>query len=86
MAKLEDLLKGLLKNGLKMSPKKSWLFLEERITMCGEFYFFKDRRVDVKPLRSRLETIQKLKLPTTVKGCRPFTGMINVLNLFCPEL
>ena len=46
----------------------------------GNTIFIKDRRVWVKPLRSRLEAIQKLKLPTTVKGCRSFTSM------FCPDL
>ena len=33
-----------------------------------------------------LEAIQKLKLPTTVKGYRGFAGMVNFLSLFCPEL
>ena len=36
----------------------------------GNTIFIKDRRVCVKPLRSRLEAIQKLKPPTTGKGCR----------------
>ena len=52
----------------------------------GNTIFIKDRRVCVKLLRSRLEAIQKLKLPTTVKGCRSFAGMVNYLNMFCPEL
>ena len=51
----------------------------------GNTVFIKDR-VCVKPLRNRLETIQKLKPPMTVKGCRSFTGMVNFLILFCPEL
>ena len=48
--------------------------------------FIKDKRVCVKPLRSRLEAIQKLKSPTTVKGCSSFPGMVNFLSLFCPKL
>ena len=48
-------------------------------------YSFKTR-VCVKPLRSRLETIQKLQPLTTVKGCRSFVGMVNFLSMFCPEL
>ena len=40
----------------------------------------------VKPLCSRVEAIQKLKHPTTVKGCRSFMGIVNILNLFCLEL
>ena len=48
--------------------------------------FIQDKRVCAKPLRSRLEAIQKLQPPTTVKGCRGFAGMINFLSMFCPEL
>ena len=40
----------------------------------------------MKPLRSRLEAIQTLQLPKTPKGCRSFTGVVNFLSMFCPEL
>ena len=50
----------------------------------GNIIFIKDRKVCVKPLRSRLEAIQKLHPLTTPKGCRHFTGMVNVLSMFCP--
>ena len=36
-------------------------------------------------MQSRLESIQKLKPPLTIKGCKSFTGMVN-LSIFCPEL
>ena len=52
----------------------------------GNTIFIKDRRVCGKPLRSRLEAIQKLKTPTTVKGCRGFAGIVNSMNIFCLEL
>ena len=48
--------------------------------------FTEERRVCIKPLRSRLEAIQKLRLPTTVKGCRSFAGMVNFFSIFCPDL
>ena len=41
----------------------------------GNTIFMKDRRVCIKPLGSRLEAIQTLKPPITVKGCRSFTGI-----------
>ena len=85
ITKLEDLLKALLKNGLKISPNKCQLFRTE-FQYMGNTIFTQDRRVSVKPLISRLEAIQKLKLPTTVKGCRSFTGMLNFLSIFCLEL
>ena len=84
-AKLEDLLKALCKNGLQISPKKCQLFNSE-LQYMGNTIFIKNRRVCVKPLRSRSETIQKLKPPTTIKGCRSFVGMVNFVSIFCPEL
>ena len=65
--KLEDLLEALFRNRLKISPKKCQLF-RKQLQYMGNTIFIKDRRVCVKSLRSRLETIQKLKPPTTVKG------------------
>ena len=85
MAKLEDLLKALLKNGLRISPKKCQPF-KTGLQYMGNIIFIKDRKVCVKALRSRLKAIQKLWTPTTPKGCRSFTGMVNFLSIFCPEL
>ena len=48
--------------------------------------FITDKRVCVRPLRSRIEAIQKLRPPTTTKGCRSFAGMVNFVSNFCPEL
>ena len=48
--------------------------------------FIKDKKVCVKQLRSRIEAIQKLRLPATPKGCISFAGMVNFLSMFCPEL
>ena len=85
MAKLEDLLKALIKNGLKISQKKCQLF-RTNLHYMGNEIFIQNKRVCIKPLRSRLEAIQKLKSPTTAKGCRSFMGMVNFLSMFCPEL
>ena len=85
MAKLEDILKALLKNGLKISPKKCQLFKTE-LQYMGNTILIKDRKVCVKPLRSRIEAILKLEPPKMPKGCRSFVGMVNFLSMFCPEL
>ena len=74
MDKLEDLLKALLKNGLKISLKKCQLF-RTNLQYMGNGIFIQNKRVCVQPLRSRLEAIQKLQPPSTVKGCRSFAGM-----------
>ena len=44
IAKLEDLLKALLKNGLKISPMKCQLFRTE-LQYMGNTIFIKDKRV-----------------------------------------
>ena len=67
MAKLADLLKALLKNGLNISPTKCQLF-RKKLQYIGNTIFIKDRRVCIKLLRCRLEAIQKLKPLSTVKG------------------
>ena len=56
IAILEDLLKSLLKNGLKISPNKCQLFRTNLQYMCNTI-FIKDRRVCIRPLRNRLEAI-----------------------------
>ena len=85
MDKLEDLLKALRKNGLKISPKKCQLFRTE-LQYMGNAIFIKERRFYIKPLHSRLEAIQKVKAPTTAKQCKSFAGMVNFISIFCAEL
>ena len=60
MTKLEDLLKTLLKNDLKISPKKCQLFRKE-LQYMGNTIFIQGKRVCVRPLCNRLEAIQRLK-------------------------
>ena len=52
----------------------------------GNTIFIKERRVCIKPVRSRLEAIQKLRPPTTIKWCKSVTGMGNFVSMFCLEL
>ena len=85
MNKLEDLIKALLKNGLKILPKKCQLF-KNSLQYMGNKICIQNRKVCIQPLRSRLEAIQKLQPPKTANGCRSFAGMVNCLRMFCPEL
>ena len=62
MAKLEDLLKALLNNGLRISLKKCQLFWTN-LHYMGNEVFIQNKRVCIKPIRSRLEAIQKLHPP-----------------------
>ena len=85
MSKLEDLLKALLKNGLKISLKECQLF-RTSLQYMGNDIFIQNRKVCVQPLGNRLEKVQRLQPPTTTKGCRSFAGMVNFLSMFCQEL
>ena len=73
MNKLEDLLKALLKNGLKISPKKCQLF-KTSLQYVGNEIFIQNRKMCVQPLRNRLEVIQKLQPPKQQKD----TGVLQV--------
>ena len=69
--KLEDLLKTLCKNGLIISPKKCQLFKTD-LQYIGNTIFIRNKRVCIRTLRSQIKAIQKLKPPTTMKGCQSF--------------
>ena len=83
--KLEDKLNALLKNGLKITPKKCHFF-KTSLQYMGNEIFIESKKICVKPLRSRLEAIQRLQPPKIPKGCRSFAGVLNFLSMFCPEL
>ena len=85
MSKLENLLKALLKNGLKISPKKCQLF-KTSVHYMGNKIFIQNRKVCVQPLKNRFEAIQRMQPPTTVKGCRSFARIVNFLSMVCLEL
>ena len=36
--------------------------------------------------KKQIGSYTKITIPTTVKGCRGFVGMVNFLSIFCPEL
>ena len=58
MAKIEDLLKALLKNGLKYHQKSASYLRQNYNTWKHNIY--KDRKVCVRPLRIRIVAILKL--------------------------
>ena len=82
---LEQLLKSMCKNGLRLSPKKCQLFKTNLIYMGNEFTINR-RTMTITPLRSRTEAINKIPTPRTPKQCESFCGVVNYLSLFCPDL
>ena len=82
---LEQLLKSMCKNGLRLSPKKCQLFKTNLIYMGNEFTINR-RTMTITPLRSRTEAINKIPTPRTPKQCKSFCGVVNYLSLFCPDM
>ena len=68
---LTSQVKALLKTGLNKSPKKRQL-LRTNLHYMGNEIFVKNKRV--KPIRCRLEAIQKLELPHHSKGMQKLCG------------
>ena len=63
------LIKGTVEEWIENFPIKCQLFKTE-LQYRGNIIFIKDKRVCVKPLRSRIEVIQRLSPPTMTKGWR----------------
>ena len=82
---LIDLFKAIIRNGLKISPRKCKLFKTELVFM-GVIIKIEDGMPKMQPLKSRIEAIQKVKPPKTVKECRSFCGMVNYMSVFLPSL
>ena len=82
---LEQLLKSMCKNGLRLSPKKCQLF-KTKLTYMGSEFSINRRTMTITPLRSRTEAINKIPTPKTPKQCKSFYGVVNYLSLFCPDL
>ena len=71
---------------LLFTPTNASHFEKLDLQYMGNTIFIRNKRVCVRPLRSRIEVSQKLEPPTTIKGCQSFAGMVNFVSLFCPEL
>ena len=82
---LEQLLKSMCKNGLRLSPKKCQLF-KTVLTYMGNEFSMNKGTMTITPLRSRTEAINKIPTPKTPKQCKSFCGIVNYLSFFCPDL
>ena len=82
---LEQLLRSMCKNGLRLSPKKCQLF-KTKLTYMGNEFNINKRTMTITPLRSRTEAINKIPVPRTPKQCKSFCGVVNYLSLFCLDL
>lgn len=82
---VETLFKTMIKNGLKLSPKKCQFF-KTSLTYMGNDFVIRGKEITITPLKSRTEAIQKIPQPKTPKDCKSFCGVVNYLSLFCKDL
>ena len=85
MGNLGRSIESIIEKWIKDFPKEMPI-IKINLQYMGNEIFIQNKRVCMQPLRGQLVAIQKLQLPTTVKGCRSFVGMVNFLSMFCPEL
>ena len=81
----KNLLVSLIVHRLKLSPRKCQLFVKHSVYL-GNVFHIEDGVITITPMKSRIEAIQKLEHPTTVKGCNSFCEVVNYLSLFCKDL
>ena len=82
---LTDLFKALIRNGLKISPRKCKLFKTSLVYM-GHQVTIMEGIPYITPVKSRVEAILKLDSPKSPKNCKQFCGMVNYLSMFLRDL
>ena len=82
---LERLFQILIKNGLRISPKKCQFFMTEVIYM-GLQISYKTGRPTITPTTDRVEAIAKIKPLQNINDVRSFVGMVNYLSMFLKNL
>ena len=82
---LTDLFKALIRNGLKISPRKCKLFKTSLVFM-GHQVSIIDGIPHITPVKSRVDAIVKLDPPKSPKNFKQFCGMVNYLSMFLKDL
>ena len=71
MSLLVNLFETMIKNGLKLSPKKSQLFVKELVYL-GTLFTVKRQGLIISPLLTRVDAIKNIPTPTTQKSLQKF--------------
>ena len=82
---LENLMKAMIKNGLKLSPKKCLLF-QTQLKYMGNEFVITNKQITIRALKSRIEAIQQFPTPKSKTDAKSFSGLVNYLSMFCPQL
>ena len=82
---VESLMKAMIKNGLKLSPKKCQFF-KTNLTYMGNQFIIRNKTMTITPLKGQTEAIQQIPTPHNPKECKSFCGVVNYVSLFCKDL
>ena len=82
---VESLMKAMIKNVLKLSPKKCQFF-KTNLTYMGNQFIIRNKSMTITPLKGQTEAIQQIPTPHTPKECKSFCGVVNYVSLFCKDL
>ena len=85
LERLEELFQALIKNGLKISPKKAQFF-RKKIIYMGLEISYEHGRPTITPTKSRTEAIRKITRLESVQDVRSYCGMVNFLCMFIPAV
>ena len=67
--RLTNLSKAVIKHGLKILPKKCQLF-KTNLVYVGNIFHIRDRKMTIRPFKTRIEAIQKLLPPMSTEECK----------------
>ena len=82
---LINLFDSLIKNGLKISPKKCQFFCTQIVYM-GLKFLIHQGKPSFTPMKDKCDAIRHLEPPKTVRDCRKFCSMVNFLATFLKNL
>ena len=66
---VESLMKAMIKNGLKLSPKKCQFF-KTNLTYMGNQFIIRNKTMTITPLKGRTEAIQQIPTPIPPRSAR----------------
>ena len=82
---LINLLKAMIYQGLKISPKKCQLW-KKKLVYMGHYMMIENDIPCITPLKTRLEAIERLGPLKTAKNCKQFCGMVNYMSMYLQDL
>ena len=80
MVLFEQLLVALKSHGLKLSPRKCQLFMKHLVYL-GNVFHIENGIITITPMKNRIEAIQKLPPPTTVKGYANVSVELSIISV-----